>query len=522
MKTVWSAAGVIALVTSLAVSTATQHHDLGTVKFPTSCAPAVQSDFERGVAMLHSYWFNYAGKTFRGVLEKDPSCAMAYWGIALDLLGNTLAAAPSAAQAREAWTVLEKARSVTVKTDRERLWLEAIRAYFRDHDKLPLDIRLASYNKAMGEIAAKYPDDFEAQVFYALTLQAAASKRDLTYASQKKSADILEKLYTANPQHPGITHYLIHAYDYAPFADQGIAAARRYASIAPAVPHARHMPAHIYSMVGLWEDSITSNLAALEIQPDYYHASDFIVYAQLQLTRDRDAARMIEQALKTPERGDRPATIANYTALAAMPARYVLERGDWKGAAELSWRNSSHRQADALTHFARGLGMARTGNAVGARAAFFTLQQWSGDLRIAGDEYWADRLVEQARAINAWQAMTSGFTAIAIEEMRQAADGEDGSIKHVAMENRLYPMRELLGDILMEAKQPAAAFTEYVKAVQQHPNRFRALYGAGRSAEAAGDRVNATSYYTKLIALSKSGDGTRPEVQHAQAFMQTR
>ena len=352
---------------SMAPVASGQHHELGTVQFPTSCAPAVQADFERGVAMLHSYWFSYAGKTFRAVMEKDPGCTMAYWGVAMDLLGNTLAAAPSAAQARDAWKVLEQAQSVTPKTERERAWIDAIRAYYRDYESVPLTTRLSAYSKAMGDLARRYPDDFEAQVFYALTLQAAASKNDLSYASQRQSADLLEKLYAANPQHPGITHYLIHAYDFAPFADKGIAAARRYASIAPAVPHARHMPAHIYSMVGLWEDSITSNLSSLEIQPDYYHAFDFIVYARLQLTQDKQAALDVDKAAKTPERGDRPSSIANFTALAAMPARYALERADWKRAAALPLTSSAYPQADAITRFSRGLGMARLGNATGAR-----------------------------------------------------------------------------------------------------------------------------------------------------------
>ena len=518
MKKLALAFGVAAIVAAGSHPAATQHHDLGTVRFPTSCQPAVQAEFERGVAMLHSYWFNYAGKTFRAVLEKDPGCAMAYWGIALDLLGNTLAAPPSAAQAREAWSALEQARPVTVKTERERLWIEAIRSYFRDHEKVPLATRVAAYSRAMGDLAQRYPDDFEAQVFHALTLQAAASKTDVTYAAQHHSAEILEKLYQANPQHPGITHYLIHAYDYAPFAEKGIAAARRYASIAPAVPHARHMPAHIYSMVGLWEDSIQSNLASLEIQPDYYHAYDFIVYARLQLTQDIEAARAIDLAVKTPERGDRPPSIANFTALAAMPARYALERGDWKRAASLPVTTTSYPQADAITRFARGLGQARLGDVRGAREEIDALGALRAALVKSGDTYWADRAQEQILAVSAWVSLAEGASAKAIESMRRAADGEDGSVKHVAMENRLYPMRELLGDLLLEAKRPAEAFTEYAKAVKQYPNRFRALYGAARSAEAAGDGPQAESYYAKVVELSKRGDGSRSEVQRAQAY----
>ena len=428
-----------------------QHHELGKVSFPTSCNAAVQAEFETGVAMLHWYWFNYAGKTFRAVLEKDPTCAMAYWGIALDLQGNTLSSPPPAQAAREAWDLLEKARGVEIKTERERLWLDAIRAYFRDHETVPVEQRLADYNKAMQQLAERFPQDFEAQVYYALTLQASAPKSDTTYANQYQSAALLEKLYTQQPQHPGITHYLIHAYDFAPFADKGIPAARRYASIAPAVPHARHMPAHIYSMVGLWQDSITSNLSALEIQPDYYHAADFTVYAHLQLAQDDSAAKMIAKALATPDRGDRPPSIANFTAKAAMPARYVLERADWKAAAALPLTPTEYPQADSLTHFTRGLGLARLGDRAGAAREIDAMERLRAAMEKSGDGYWADRTREQILAVSAWVALAEGTKDRAATLMRQAADSEDASIKHVAMENRLYPMRELLGELLLEA-----------------------------------------------------------------------
>jgi tetratricopeptide (TPR) repeat protein len=505
-----------------APAAARQHHELGTVHFPTSCAPAVQTEFERGVAMLHSYWFNYAGKTFRAVLEKDPSCAMAYWGIALDLLGNTLSSPPSSDAARQAWETLEKARALTVKTERERLWLDAIRAYFRDHDRVPLDARLAAYTRGMEQLAAKFPNDFEAQVYYALTLQASAPKSDLTYTNQLKSATMLEKLYAENPQHPGITHYLIHAYDFAPFADKGIPAARRYAGIAPAVPHARHMPAHIYSMVGLWEDSIASNLSALEIQPDYYHAADFTVYAHLQLAQDQQAAKMIEKSLATAERGDRPPSMANYTAKAAMPARYVLERADWAAAAALTVTPTANPQADSLTRFTRALGMARTGNVRGAKAEIEALELLRAALVKSDEKYWADRTQEQILAATAWAALAEGAKDKAIDLMGRAADGEDGSIKHVAMENRLYPMRELFADLLLEAGQPGQALEQYGMSLKQYPNRFRGFYGAARAAEAAGDRKTAAAYYAKLIDLSKKADGVRPELARARDYARTR
>src|SRR5713226_8069695 len=245
---------------------AQQDQKLGKVIFPTSCDPKVQAEFDRGVAMLHSYWFIIARRTFEGILQQDPTCAMAHWGVAMDYLGNTLAVAPTRADAQAAGDALEKARAVGAKTQRERDWIEALSAYFRDHDKVAVDARLVAWNAAMEGMAQSYPDDYEVQAYYALTLQASAQKSDLTYANQLKSAAILEKLFDQNPQHPGVTHYLIHTFDFAPLADKGVAPARRYAGIAPAVPHARHMPSHIYSMVGLWEESIAANASALELQ----------------------------------------------------------------------------------------------------------------------------------------------------------------------------------------------------------------------------------------------------------------
>src|SRR5215216_876648 len=387
---------------------AQQDEKLGNVTFPTSCDPKVQAEFERGVAMLHSYWFGYARKTFEGVAQKDPNCAMAYWGIAVDLLGNTLVGPPSRDNAKTAWEALEKARAIGAKTQRERDWIEALSAYYRDHDKVAVDARLRAYNSAMEQMTQRYPDDYEARVFYALTLQASASKSDLTYANQLKSAAILEKLYGENPQHPGVSHFLIHAYDYPPLAEKGLDAARRYAGIAPAVPHARHMPSHIFSMVGLWEDSIASNMSSLEIQPDYSHASDFTVYAHLQLAQDAKARAMIDKASSTQLRGDRPPTLGDFTAAAAMPARYALERGDWAGAAALPVTSSRFPQADSLTRFARGLGMARNGDVANAKQEIEAIKALRDTLTKANQSYWADRSEEQILAVSAWLALAGG------------------------------------------------------------------------------------------------------------------
>jgi tetratricopeptide (TPR) repeat protein len=356
------------------------------------------------------------------------------------------------------------------------------------------------------------------QVYYALTLQASAPKSDLTYGNQIKSAALLEKLFEQNPQHPGVTHYLIHAYDFAPLAEKGIASARRYAGIAPAVPHARHMPSHIYSMVGLWEESIASNASALEIQPDYYHASDFTVYAHLQLAQDAKADAMIRKSFATADRGDRPINFVNFTAKAAMPARYVLERADWASAAALPISPTQYPMADSLIRFTRGLGMARTGNLAGAKEEIEAMKVLRTTLQRADQSYWADRTDEQMLAISSWVAFKEGGRDQALRFMRAAADNEDGSLKHVAMENRLYPFRELLGELLLEMGQPAAALNEFETALKQTPNRFRAFWGAARAADSAGDRQKASEYFSKLLDLAKNADTERQEIREAKAY----
>jgi tetratricopeptide (TPR) repeat protein len=447
---------------------------------------------------------------------------MAYWGLAVNLLGNSLVGPPSPKDAQKAWEVLEKAKG-EAKTQRERDWIEALSAYYRDHDKVSVDDRLLAYTKAMEQMTQRYPDDFEAWAYYALTLQASAPKTDKTYANQLKAAGILEKLYKQNPQHPGVSHYLIHAYDYPPLADKGVAAAQRYAGIAPAAPHARHMPSHIYSMVGLWEDSIASNRSALQVQSDYYHATDFMVYAHLQLAQDAKAKALIEEIYKVGRddllNKDNIGILAAYTALAVIPGRYALERADWKGAAALPAVPTKRLVADSLIRFTRGLGMARSGDVAGAKSEIEAIQGIQKALLKAKDAYWAARSEEQILAVSAWVAHAEGAREQAVKLMRAAADGEDGSVKHVAMENRLYPMRELFAELLLETGQAAPALREFEAALKENPNRYRGLYGAARAAEAAGDQEKAASYFAKLVTLSKNADTDRPEIAQAKTFL---
>ena len=494
-----------------------QQEKLGKVTFPTSCDSRVQGQFERGVAMLHSYWFTEARKVFDAVLQQDPRCAMAYWGLAVNYLGNTLASAPSAKDLVAASESLDKARAIGARTQRERDWIEAVGAYYRDHDSVPLNDRLAAYTKAMERMTQRYPDDFEAWTYYALTLQASAPKNDKTYANQLKSAEILERLFKQNPEHPGVAHYLVHAYDYPPLADKGIRIAAQYARIAPAAPHARHMPSHIYSMVGMWEESIASNRSALEVQPDYHHATDFMVYAHLQLAQDAKAKTLVDLVAALPKR-EYP-ILANYTAVAVIPARYALERADWAGAAALPVASTGRAMADSLVRFARGLGMARSGDLAGAKREVQALEELHTALQKSNQSYWADRTEEQAMAVSSWVAYAEGARDQAVKLMRAAADGEDGSVKHVAMENRLYPMRELLGELLLQAGQPAAALAEFEASLKENPNRYGSLYGAARAAEAAGDRQKAAGYFEKLVALASKADTPRPELARAKAFL---
>jgi tetratricopeptide (TPR) repeat protein len=351
-----------------------------------------------------------------------------------------------------------------------------------------------------------------------LALQASAPKADKTYANQLKSAEILEKQFARSPQHPGAAHYLIHAYDFPSLAQRGLPAARKYASIAPASAHARHMPSHVYSMLGMWEDSIASNRSSVEIQPDYYHARDFMVYAHLQLGQDTQARAAIAQAAEALTRLPAPSQ-GSRNSVAAMPARYALERGDWAAAAALPVTSNDWAYADSLTRFARGLGMARNGDVAGAKGEIEALKGLRQTLESAKQAYWVARVDEEMMAVAAWIAQAEGDRAQAEKLLRAAADGEDASIKHIAMENRLYPMRGMLGDLLRQIRKPAAALKEYEAALTENPNRYRGLYGAAVAARAAGNQQAAKGYFQKLTALTKNADTARPEVALAKEYL---
>jgi hypothetical protein len=493
----------------------------GTVDFPNSCAPAVQEAFLRSVAMLHSFNYGPGERAFRDVLAQDPSCAIATWGIAAILMNNPLASiGPTREWAERAQAALDEGRRIGAKTQRERDYIEAVGAYYEDWANRPERIRQQNRARAFEALAARYPGDDEAQIFYALYLAGTQSLSDQTYKAYLTAADILEKQFVKHPDHPGVAHYLIHSYDAPPIAPKGVPAARRYAGIAPAAPHALHMPSHIFTRVGLWTESAETNTrsaAAARRDGDgdeQAHAMDYMVYAYLQLARDTDARRVVD------ERGQ----IARFTrfaapyALAAMPARYAIERGDWAAAAKLEPTPSAFPFTEALTHFARGIGAARTGDAAEADRAAQELTRLRDALKAAKNEYWAAEVEVSRLGVTAWAALARGKSDDAVALMRSAADAEDHSEKHIVTPGRILPARELLGDMLLELRRPAEALKEFETAQLREPGRFRGYAGAARAAVQSGDRAKARHYYVKLVDMAGAGDA-RPDLTQARAFL---
>ena len=506
---------------------------LGTVKFPTSCTPAAQPQFEKALTMLHSFFYPANFKAFEAVIQTDPQCAIAYWGLAIAQRPNPLIGPFDEAALKNGLDAVQKGLALDPKTERERDWLLAAEAFFKDYDKVPQDQRTLAYEQSMERLMQKYPDDSEAAIFYSLALNETALNSDKTYAKQLKAAAILEKIYREQPDHPGVAHYLIHSYDYAPLAERGLPFAKQYAQIAPAAPHAVHMPSHIYSMLGNWEDSVKANRSALEAMrdeaamrwPGATHASaphswDFMQYAYLQMGQDAQARQVRDESNATTKFPfDR---LVLHTGLAAVAARYALERGAWQEAAQLEPRGSRWPQAEAITYFARGLGSARDGKPDMAQTNIDMLAQLRAKLEQAKQPYWAEQVQIQILAASAWKAHAQSNRDQALKLMRAAADLEDSSEKHVAMEHRLYPMRELLGDMLLEVKRPAEALTEYEASMQATPNRLRGLYGAAKAAEMVKNKPKAKAYYEKLVVLTKNADTVRPEMQQAKLYLSQR
>jgi len=498
---------------------------LGTVNFPNSCSAAAQETLQRGVAMLHSFRYGEAEKTFREVLAQDPSCAIATWGIAAILMSNPLTGiGPSKEWAARAQAAIDQGRQIGAKSQRERDYIEAVAAYYEDWGNRPERTRQLNRARSFEALAARYPADDEAQIFYALYLAGTQSLADQSYTAYLTAAGILEKQFAKHPDHPGVAHYLIHSYDAAPIAQKGVPAARRYASIAPAAPHALHMPSHIFTRVGAWSDSAATNeRAAIAAKGDkdvdeQLHAMDYMVYAYLQLARDDAALRVLDEAIQAS--GLSFNRFAAPYAMSAMPARYAIERGEWRQATKLEPVASSYPFATALTHVARGLAAARSGDPAAAEKEVQELTRLRDALKTAKSEYWAGEVEVSRLEVAAWTALAQGKRDEALSLMRSAADAEDKTEKHIVTPGRIMPARELLGEMLLELKQPAEALKEFEASQVREPERFRGYYGAAQAAAQSGDKAKATRYYTKLVAMA--GQGTpRPEIVQARAFLST-
>ena len=466
---------------------------LGIVKFPTSCPADVQQEFERGVALLHSFAYSAAEKAFRDVAKADPKCAMAHWGIAMTyfhpLWPPPLPKETMALGAEE----IERARQLG-GSDREREFIDALSFIYTNTDSVPYDDRANRYMEAMGKLAEHNPDDAECQIFYALALLATAPPTDSTHANQKKAAAILEPLFRKYPEHPGIPHYLIHAYDNVEMATQGVKAARIYARIAPSAPHALHMPSHIYTRLGMWEESIASNMAARKAAHEEgdigeeLHAMDYLTYANLQLGRDQDAARVLDDLRKMTNLSPKYFKVAY--AASAMPARYAIERRKWNEAVRLVPIADVLPQAAAITAWSRAVGFARSKQAAAAREEVAKLTSAYEQLRGAGDGYWATQIHVQLNSALAWINHAEGKEDEAVKLMRAAADEEDAVEKLPVTPGAIVPAREQLGDLLLESNRALEAVVEFERALKMTPQRRAALIGQARAREmlAAGKR----------------------------------
>jgi tetratricopeptide (TPR) repeat protein len=531
--------GILVTLLSLRAVTAQEKaaEKLGQVDFPVSCTAAAQKQFDQALGALHSFWYEEALRLFTGVAETDPSCAMAYWGIAMSIY-YPLWVPPSQPTLQKGLNTIEKAKSVGAKTDREGAYIAAIEVFYKDSDKVEHRARTLAYEKAMEQIYRQYPSDREAAIFYALALNATASPTDKTYAQQRKAGEILEKVFAEQPDHPGVAHYIIHSYDNPSTANRGLPAAQRYIKIAPSVPHAQHMPSHIFTRLGLWQESIHSNLGAVaaskeyaaKIHPEaaYYeqlHALDYLAYAYLQGAQDQEAKRVLDE-LRAIKKVQPEAFQAAY-AYAAIPARYALERRRWSEAAALTvqptafpW--SRFQWAEAVTHFARAMGAARSGNVDSSRKDIEKLESLQDALVKAKDSYWAKQVDIQRRVASAWYLRAENKSDEALQLMQSAADLEDSTDKHPVTPAPIQPARELLGEMLLELGDPVQALKEFEISHRVEPNRFRGLYGAAKAAQESGDREKARLYYAKLISLCEHADADRPELKEANTFLSSK
>jgi hypothetical protein len=522
---------------TLAASCCAQEHQhgkdekLGVVRMATSCDVAAQKEFDRAVALLHSFQFSRAIEGFKAVLREDASCGIAYWGIALSDWSNPFAPGmKDKSQLQAGWESAERGRKLGAKTEREQSYLAAVSKLYDDYESKPQRTRLIAYREAMGEVAAKYPKDHEAQIFYALAIAASEDPADKTYAGRLKAGAILEKLFEEEPAHPGLAHYIIHTYDVPALAGKALVAARRYSEIAPDAPHALHMPSHTFTRTGHWQESIDTNIAAAAAArregqtAEELHASDYEIYAYLQTGQDEAAGRIVNSLREIVTRFDPKVVISGaggpsvaYFALAAIPARFALERRDWKQAAQLPLRETSFPYTDAMTWFARGLGAARLGQTAAANESATSLQQIRERLSKTNETYWARQVEIQQVAVVAWAALAEGKKEEALRQMKSAAELEDRTEKSAVTPGPLAPARELLAEMLLEMKEPAEALEQFKITLTKEPGRFRALYGAARAAQLGGSPQESQKFFGELLKFCAHSDQPgRPEILEAQ------
>jgi hypothetical protein len=509
----------VGLVTVLACAAASAQDKLGTVNFQVSCTPAAQQEFTRGLALYHSFFFIASVKAFTSAAAADPTCAMAHWGIAM-AHWYPLWYPPTDAALKAGTAAVDTAKALGGRTQRERDYIAAIEQFYRGADKLDHQTRAGAYERAMEQVYRTYPQDKEAAILYALALQAAANPADKTYAKQLKSAEILEKLFVEQPNHPGVAHYLIHTYDVPALAQRALPAARRYGQIAPSVPHALHMPSHTYTLLGLWEDSVKSNRASEAVARDLgdaapqFHSIDYQIYAHLQLAQDLEAKRALERLRQI--QGSQAAMNQMHYAVSAGPARWVVERKEWTEASSLEAVAGPFPYTQALTYFARALGAARSGDVAGARKDVERLEALRDQTKIP---YWATQIEVQRRAASAWTALAEGKNDEALKLMRSATDLEASTDKNPITPGAIVPTRELLGEMLLQAGDGAAALKEFETSLKNEPNRFNGISGAARAAKLSGDRDKARAYYAKLVTLTEKADTERPEIREAKAYL---
>ena len=530
---------ITALVSVGVVSAQEAHqhqHDapekLGQVSFPVSCNNVAQQKFNRALALLHSFQYVEAELAFTEIRASEPNCAMAWWGEAMSMY-HPLWLPPTTAELQKGREAIEKARTANAKTQRERDYIAALETFYKDADKLGHWERARAYAVSMERVYRRYPRDREAAIFYALALNGTAPASEKNLANRIKAAQILYRAWPHEPDHPGIAHYLIHSYDYPSMARLALPATRRYARVAPSSAHALHMPSHIFTRLGMWPDSIQSNLASAtaakaKAHPgaathDEIHAMDYLMYAYLQGAQDDQAKSILDQALAFSKVDEVVFQVAY--AWTAIPARFALERRRWKEAASLTLPTAEFpwdrfRFAEANLYFARAVGAARSGNADIARQEVDKLASIQAALAGANTGYdWAGQVQIQHQTAAAWLAQAEGKTSEAAALLRAAAELEDSTDKHPVTPGAILPAREMLGDLLLELKQPAQALKEYEAVLQTAPNRFNSLCGAAHAAELAGNRQKARAYYTKLTTICGHATGRGSELQLAKAYL---